>query len=127
MSMSMRWLGPGPTLAVTVTRACGWAAFHIHFSAGILAGGRANLMAVERGRRRKKKKRAVGNMGRREDGMVVGRVYCHPWRATPLDSSLDSVQTLEYRAVSGTMAHSRVRIGAKDTRCLREQKKRETC
>jgi hypothetical protein len=37
--------------------------------AGILAGGRANLMAVEKGRRRRRKKRAVGNMGRHEEGM----------------------------------------------------------
>ena len=51
----------------------------MHFSAGILAGGRANLMAVEKGSSRRRK-RAVGNMGRHEDGMgqvVIGKVYCH--------------------------------------------------
>ena len=28
---------------------CGWAAFHMHFSVGISAGGRANMIAAERG------------------------------------------------------------------------------
>jgi hypothetical protein len=48
MSMSMRWLGPGPTLAVTMTSVGGWAVFHMHFSVASLAGGRANLIAVEK-------------------------------------------------------------------------------
>ena len=60
-------------------------------------------MAAEKGRMQRRK-RAVGNMGRREDSMVVGRVYCHTWRVAPLDSSLDSVQTPD-RTVSGTKAH----------------------
>ena len=44
MSMSVRWLGPGPTLAMTMkmTRAYGWAALHMHFSVGIVSGRRAN-------------------------------------------------------------------------------------
>jgi hypothetical protein len=28
--------------------ACGWAAFHMHFSVGSLADGRVNLIAVEK-------------------------------------------------------------------------------
>jgi len=45
----------------------------MHFSVGILAGGRANLMAVEKGRRRRRGS-AVGNMMGREDGMRSGTV-----------------------------------------------------
>ena len=51
MSMSARWLGLGPTWAVTMMKVCEWAAFHMKFSVGIFAGGRKNLMAVEEERR----------------------------------------------------------------------------
>ena len=70
--------------------------FHMHSSVGIFAGRRVNLMAVEKGRRNKT---AVGGMrmGRREDG--VGH-----------QGSPDMLGV--------------VRIGAKDTRHLREK---ETC
>ena len=57
------------------------------------------MMAVEKGRRGKK--RAVGNMGRREEAWVkwlhIGKVY---WRVTPLDNSGKSLalSTARFRA-----------------------------
>ena len=53
--------------------ACGSAAFRMHFSIAILAGGRASLMAVEKGTRRRKS--AVGNMN--GTFQVIDKVCCH--------------------------------------------------
>ena len=46
------------------------------------------------------------------------------WRVTPLDNPVDSGLLTVRTSISGTKGH--LRIGARTTRCLREQKKKET-
>ena len=85
-----------------MTSACGWGAFHIHFSVRISAGERANLVSVEKSRRGRKRKKAVGIMGtwgwHGLAPVVVGKVH---WSAHK------------------RFSHAEVRIGAKDMRHLR--------
>ena len=79
-----------------MTEVCGWVASHIHFSVGILAGRRANLMAVEKGRRNKRDMR----IGRRKDSIV------HDWKSVL--SHMEGYSSFcipEYRSVSATKAH----------------------
>jgi hypothetical protein len=64
----------------------------------------------------------VGNMGRREDGRMVQVVICRVyWRVTPLSTRALKLQSSVWVRVQG-LPDTRVRIGAKDTRRLREQK-----
>ena len=67
----------------------------MHFSVGILAGERANLVAVEE----------EGNMGRRkvQAQVVISKVYI----LTHGSARRHRLQLyLQYRSVSGTKAHS---------------------
>ena len=78
----------------------------MHLSLVLVAGGRGNLMGVEE--------------ERRQWGQSVLEVR---WSLDNRLTRVRSVQTPEYRSVSGT----RVTIGAKDTRRLREEKKKARC
>jgi len=64
ISISVRWSGPGPTLAVTMTSIFEWAWFHTHFLEGYRYAGRLNLMAVTLGRinRERQRKRKASDL-----------------------------------------------------------------
>ena len=101
MSMSTRWLGPGPRWVVTMTKACGWAVFHALFRRDF-SWREGEFDGSGRGGGG-----AVGNMGRRrvQAQVVISKVYILTHgsaRRLRLQLHLQS----QYRSVAGTKAHS---------------------
>jgi len=101
MLTSTRWLSPGPTLAVTMTRVSVCTVFQIHFVGGYWKAGRLNLIAATKWTvERKRRRRGRGIKTWARDAHVIFRgerlSVCvnvdrwHPARDSPICSELIS-------------------------------------